>query len=182
MAASCSSLGSRLGVVSAFEELHQHGSKSFRGNIMRVPFQGTALCVGEGERHRLRRALHERGTCSTVYDKRGYREGCQPFCGDRAIPHDGIIVSKRRCHRLEEWPDGRLAHTGNRFRRRAPRGHGESGGITPASLAEQSRQLSRIILRRLAGMLVTRVERWLVQRQLRDGKATLRGLKGENPA
>ena len=100
----------------------------------------------------------------------------------QTIPYDGIIVGKRRCCRLEEWPDGRLAHPGNRFSGGAPRGHSQSDGTTPASLGEQSCQLSRVPFRRLVGTLVTSVEGWLVQRQLCDGEATLRGLKCENPA
>src|SRR5258707_389360 len=128
---------------------------------MRLIFQGTKLRSGEGVCNHLCGVLQERGTRSTVYDQRGFRKGCQPFCGDRAILHDGIIVGKRRCHRLEEGPDGRLAHPGNSFSRRAPRCHGESDGITPASLCEQSSQLSRVVLRRLTGILVTSVERWL---------------------
>src|SRR5207248_6618575 len=163
-------------------ELHQRGSKDLWGDIMRLTFQGAALSIREGECHRLGSVVHERGTRSTGDDQRGYRDGCQPFCGDRAIPHDGSIVGKRRCHRLEEWPDGRLTHAGNRFSRRAPRCHSQSDGITPAPLGEQSCQLSRVVLRCLAGTLVTRIEWWFVQRQLRDGKATLGGLKGENPA
>ena len=34
--------------VCLHEELHQHGSKDLRGDIMRLTFQGTVLCVGEG--------------------------------------------------------------------------------------------------------------------------------------
>src|SRR5438093_3980325 len=135
---------------------------------MRLTFQGTVLSIGEGMCNRSRSVLHEHRTRSTVYEQGGYSDGCQPFCGDRAIPHDGIIVGQRWCHRLEEWPDGRLAHPGNSFSWRAPRCHGQSDGITPTSLCEQSCQLSRVALRRLAGMLVTRVERWLVYRQPGD--------------
>jgi hypothetical protein len=51
---------------------------------MCLTFQGTKLRVGEGVCHRLRSVVHERGTCSPIHDQRGYREGCQPFCGDRA--------------------------------------------------------------------------------------------------
>ncbi len=129
---------------------------------MRLTFQGKKLRIGEGMCHRLRGVVHERRARSTIHDKGGYREGCQLFCGHRAIPHDGVIVSKCWCHRLEEWPDGRLAHPGNRFSRRAPRCHGQSDSITQASLSEQCCQLSRVALRRLTGMLVTGVEWWLV--------------------
>jgi hypothetical protein len=146
-------------------------SPSVWGDIMSLTFQGTAL-----------RVVHERGTRSTVDDQRGDRDKCQPFRGDRTIPHDGIIAGKRRCYRLEEWPNGRLAHPGNRFSGGAPRDHSQSEGITPASLGEQSCQLPRVAFRRLVDTLVTSVERWLVQRQLCDGEATLRGLKCENPA
>jgi hypothetical protein len=127
---------------------------------MCLTFQGAKLRIGEGVCHRLRSVLQERGTRSPGHDQRGYHDGCQRFSGDGAIPHDGIIVGERRCHRLEEWPDGRLAHTGNSFSRRAPGGHGERDGITPASVAEQRGQLSRVVLRRLASLLVTSVERW----------------------
>src|SRR5947209_16655846 len=74
------------------EELHQHGSESLWGDIMRLTFQGTALCVGKGMCHRLRGVVHERGTRTTVDDQCGYSDRCQPLRGDRAIPHDGIIV------------------------------------------------------------------------------------------
>ena len=148
---------------------------------MRLTCQGPQLCVGEGMCHRLGGGRHERGTRSPSHNQDGNGNGCQPLCGDSAILHDGIIVGQRRRYRLKKGPDRHLAHPGHCFSRRAPRRHGERGRIPPASLAEQRPQLSRVALRCPARLLVTGVERRLIQGQSGDRKTARRRVKGQYP-
>lgn len=51
---------------SVFEELLQHGSQGFGGNVMRLTFQGTSLPLREGLGERLHRLLEEREARATA--------------------------------------------------------------------------------------------------------------------
>src|SRR5206468_12762213 len=74
---------------------------------------------------------------------------------------------------LERRPHRRMAHALDGLGRRAERLHRERRSIPPPTLSEQRGKLLPVGLHRGAAALLD-LERWLVDRQLRDGKTARR--------
>jgi hypothetical protein len=75
--------GSKLGIVSALEELHQHGNQDFVCWAVVLTLKAAMLCIGEDICERLRPVVHKRRALSPVHHERRHCDG-------------GLLVSRQR--------------------------------------------------------------------------------------
>src|SRR6185437_11072287 len=98
--------------IGGSEEIHQDWGKDIGRDVVPLAREDSVRGVGHDLRQGFGRIVHESTARSAVHDERWRRDRSRRRKRHCPIAKDRVIVGESRRHRLQGWPEWRLAHPG----------------------------------------------------------------------